>query len=54
MFTKPGRAQGHKSAKLQKNFFVKDHCCVCIIFGFKEKSFGLSEWATNNSLETLK
>ena len=27
----------------RRTSIVKDHCCVCIISGFKEKSFGLSE-----------
>jgi hypothetical protein len=36
----------HKAIKVLNNrrtSNVKDHCYVCIIPGFKEKSFGLSE-----------
>jgi hypothetical protein len=32
----------HKAIKVlnyRRTSFVKDHCCVCIISGFKEKSF---------------
>jgi hypothetical protein len=36
----------HKAIKVlnyRRTYFVKDYCCVCTIFGFKEKSFGLNE-----------